>query len=107
MKNLFEIEKVIVLRRKNISTINGKCLPAYSELYRVNVIYKDNEGQRWSSTYHRIESEGIDIECSLREYHRLVRESIAEEVFDNGNTLEHLKEYIENERKYINDKYYN
>ena len=101
MKTKNEIKKVIILRKKDICCVNGVLLPAYSELYYVNVIWNDGN-TTWSSKYHTVRPAYIDGDGSQRSYVEAVKEGICDELYcaaEDGK----LKEFIENERKTLND----
>ena len=103
MKTKNEIKKVIILRKKDICYVNGVMLPAYSELYYVNVIWNDGH-KTWSSKYYTVRPECVwwDWEGSQRSYVEAVKEEICD-ALDCAAEDGTLKEFIENERKTLND----
>lgn len=88
----FKITKVTVQVLHRIEKVNNKWLPAYSELVKSTVHFVHNDEKYTTKIYHLI-SEPIDIECSVKEYYRLQRDYIEEEIFDNCTAFDEIKKY--------------
>ena len=98
----FEITNVVVRRYHKIQFLNGRPLPGYSSLYGVYVHYKHN-GTNWRWRFYSIQPDPIDIECSVRDYYKMLAEGLTEEIYGECETYEKLREYMHMQHEIINN----